>query len=54
MKEHCDQDEYKILSRSVASAMHSIYEEVIEKVLVRHPALRKEIDKSIEKFGVII
>jgi hypothetical protein len=53
-KTHCSDAEYRKLAFSLASAIHSIDTEIVEKVLADHPDLKKEFEDSIQNFGVII
>jgi hypothetical protein len=53
-KLHCGAAEYPVVRKSVATAIMVINEEVVDKILKKHPALKREIEDSITKFGVII
>jgi hypothetical protein len=53
-KAHCTDAEYRQLAISIASVVHSISEEIIEKTFSRHPNLKKEFEDSIKKFGVVV
>jgi hypothetical protein len=53
-KTHCSADEYTSLAKRVASAMHAIHEEIFEPALAGHPDLKREIEDSLQKFGVVV
>lgn len=51
LKEHCAADEYKEYARAIASAIHAVNTEVLDRVLASQPQLREEIDRDMTKFG---
>jgi len=51
LKDHCGPDEYKTYARAVASAIHGINSELLNRVLSSHPQLADEIEADIAKFG---
>jgi len=53
-KLHCSAADYRVVRKSVATAIMGIHEEVVDKILEKHPALKREIEDSITRFGVII
>lgn len=51
LKEHCPADAYAAYRRGIATAIAAIQQEVLEPVLVEHPGLKEEVDRTINRYG---
>ena len=50
LENHCNEAEYKIYAKAIASAIASINLEVMNRIIDAHPGLEAEIDASIKKY----
>ena len=51
LKAHCEPEEYKINAHGIATAIHTMHVEVMERAFQAHPGLEQEVEASIAKFG---
>ena len=51
LKENCTEDEYRNLARDIAQAIDRVGVGLIDNALRSHPALKAEIEDSIERTG---
>lgn len=52
LKQHCDPQEYLVISRAVASATGHIGIDVLDAVFSLNPNLEQEVDAKIAQYGV--
>lgn len=54
LKENCDQEEYEMLAKKIASISGDIGIEILRYVFSIYPDIENEIDKKIRKYGMLI
>jgi hypothetical protein len=54
LKEHCDQAEYDLYLKAIASVSTELSLEIFEKIFAEHPDLKEEVDAKITKYGKFI
>ena len=53
-KKFCTQEEYNQLRSAVASITAAIGTDIVDWALATHPEIKREMDKSVDTFGMVI
>ena len=51
LKDHLDEDEYRLYARAIAGSVQTVNDALLEKPLAGRPAIRAEIEASIDRYG---
>jgi hypothetical protein len=54
LKEHCTEDEYKTLTRAIASASYTVNCEVTDLIFDMFPDIKDEFEGRLKKFGFVL
>lgn len=54
LRNHCEPEEYESFRRAIASCAANISIEIIDRALTPHPALEREIEERVQKYGVVV
>ena len=54
LKQHCDDAEYKMYSKAIASVAATINLDLLNLIYKNNPEVQKDIEDTLDKFSVLI